>query len=124
MKKIILVIYTLLCFSIAFTACKSSPTPKDVVVSYCEAMQNEDYETALSYTTVTNPSDIKRYVDLYQSMGTKITSFEILSENISEDGTTAAVSVKIASTYAGAFSDEVTQDLKLVKQGNNWLIEE
>ena len=103
-------------------SCSSSPTPRDIVESYYKAMQNEDYETALSYTTVTNPQDIKLQVDLYQSMNTKVTYYEILSEEIAEDGNTAVISVKQDCSYAGGFSDETTMDLQLIKQGDKWVI--
>ena len=92
MKKLIVI----LCAVVAvfgLTSCKSS-SPSDTVKAYYKALQAGDYEKALSYTDITDQETIQKQIAKYKEFDIKVVDFEILSENVSEDGNSATVEVK------------------------------
>ena len=119
MKKLIVI----LCAFVAvfgLTSCKSS-SPSDTVKAYYKALQAGDYEKALSYTDITDQEVIQKQIEKCKELDFKVVDFEILSENVSEDGNSATVEVKTSVTFEGE-TDEATQKLKLVKVDGKWKI--
>ena len=86
-------------------------------------MQAGEFEKALSYTDLANQEAIQKHVKKLEGADLKVLSYEIVSEEIAEDGQSAVVAVK--STVTSAYSEEpeeATKDLKLVKVDGKWKI--
>ena len=100
-----------------------SPSPKDVTNSYYKALQKGDFEKALSYTTMVDDQEIQKEINKFEGMEFKIPEYEILSEEISEDGQTAVVEVKYKFTSAfNSEPEETTNKVTLVKQDGKWKV--
>lgn len=100
-----------------------SPSPKDVTNSYYKAIQKGDFEKALSYTTVEDNEEIKKDIEKMKGLEIKIPEYEIISEEISEDGQTAVVEVKYKFTSSfNSEPEETTKKVKLIKQDGKWKI--
>ena len=123
MKKLALFVSALL-MVFAFSSC-SKTSPKDVANDYYSALKKGDFEKALSYTNMTNSEEIQQSVQKMQGIEFKITEFEIINEEIAEDGNSATVEVKYS--YTSAFNkdpEEKTEKLNLIKEDENWKIKE
>jgi len=109
--------------ALLMASCGSS-TPKDVTTSYYKALQKGDFEKALSYTTVVDDKDeIQKEIEKMKGLEIKIPEFEIVSEEISEDGQTAVVEVKYKFTSSfNSEPEESTNKVKLIKQDGKWKI--
>lgn len=109
--------------ALLLVSCGSS-SPKDVTNSYYKALQKGDFEKALSYTTVVGDEDeIQKEIKKMEGLDVKIPEYEIVSEEISEDGQTAVVEVKY--TFTSSFNsepEESTNKVKLIKQDGKWKI--
>lgn len=104
-------------------SCGPANTPSAVAEEACKCMQNEDYEGYADLMDLKKSEDGKgvekeQLAALLREKGTKtmekkqgIKSYEVLSEEISEDGKSANVKMKIV--YGNG--DEDTQKMKLVK---------
>ena len=124
MKKITLIISTLI-LAVVFCACSSSSSPKAVVNDYYKALKNGDFEKAMTYTTLTDEAEIQQNVKKMQDFKFQVTDYEILSEEIAEDGENATVDVKY--TASNAFKEtpeEQNETVKLVKVDGKWKIKE
>ena len=122
MKKLF---FSMLVAVVALTlwSCGSANTPSAVAEEACKCMQNEDYEGYADLMDLKKSDDGKgvekeQLAALLREKGTKtmekkqgIKSYEVLSEEISEDGKSANVKMKIV--YGNG--DEDTQKMKLVK---------
>ena len=122
MKKLF---FSMLVAVVALTlwSCGSANTPSAVAEEACKCMQNEDYEGYADLMDLKKSEDGKgvekeQLAALLREKGTKtmekkqgIKSYEVLSEEISEDGKSANVKMKIV--YGNG--DEDTQKMKLVK---------
>ena len=123
MKKIALFVSTIV-LAVIFCACGSSSSPKAVVNDYYKALKNGDFEKALTYTTAKD-EEIQQQVKKLQDFKFKVSDYEILSENIAEDGENATVEVKY--TASNAFKEtpeEQTETVKLIKVDGKWKINE
>lgn len=124
MKKITLIISTVI-LAVVFCACSSSSSPKAVVNDYYKALKSGDFEKAMTYTTLTDEAEIQQNVKKMQDFKFQVTDYEILSEEIAEDGETATVDVKY--TASNAFKEtpeEQNETVKLVKVDGKWKIKE
>ena len=121
MKKLFVILFAVAAvFGLA--SCSSS-SPSGTVKAYYKALQAGEYEKALSYTDITDQEEIQQQVAKFKSFDVKIIDFEILSENISEDGNTAVVEVKQSSTSAmNSNPEESVKKLELVKVDGKWKI--
>ena len=121
MKKLFISMFVAV---VAFTlwSCGPANTPSAVAEEACKCLQNEDYEGYVELLdlkeTKNQESDKEQFVAMLREKGTKtmekkqgIKSYEVLSEEISEDGKSANVKMKIV--YGNG--DEDTQKMKLVK---------
>lgn len=122
MKKLF---FSMLVAVVALTlwSCGPANTPSAVAEEACKCMQNEDYEGYADLMDLKKSEDGKgvekeQLAALLREKGTKtmekkqgIKSYEVLSEEISEDGKSANVKMKIV--YGNG--DEDTQKMKLVK---------
>lgn len=130
MKKL----FTLFAVAVAMfmASCAGAPaTPSDAAVEYYQYVANGDYEAfadAIHFDT-TDPEEIAEgkamVVSLYKEktapqMEAKsgVKSVEATGETISEDGNTANVQLKVI--YGDG--SEKTEDVKLVKVDNKWLL--
>ncbi len=122
MKKL-LTIMSVVIAALLMASC-GSPSPKDVTNSYYKALQKGDFEKALSYTTTSeDKEEIQKDIEKMQGLDLKIPEYEILSEEISEDGQTAVVEVKYSFTSSfNSQPEEKTKKVKLVKQDGKWKI--
>jgi len=109
--------------ALLLVSCGSS-SPKDVTNSYYKALQKGDFEKALSYTTVVEDEDeIQKEIKKMEGLDVKIPEYEIVSEEISEDGQTAVVEVKYKFTSSfNSEPEESTNKVKLIKQDGKWKI--
>ena len=122
MKKLF---FSMLVAVVALTlwSCGPANTPSAVAEEACKCMQNEDYEGYADLMDLKKSDDGKgvekeQLAALLREKGSKtmekkqgIKSYEVLSEEISEDGKSANVKMKIV--YGNG--DEDTQKMKLVK---------
>lgn len=123
MKKIIVLVVAVAAI-FGMTACKSS-SPSDTVNAYYKALQVPDYEKALSYTDITDQEEIQKQLEKFKGFNMKVVDFEILSENISEDGNSATVEVKQSVTSSfNETPQEDTKTLNLVKVDGKWKLHE
>lgn len=121
MKKFFLFISVVV--AVLMMASCSSPSPKDITNDYYKAIQKGDFEKALSYTTVSDSEEIKKEVEKMKGLEVKIPEFEIVSEEISEDGNTAVVEVKYKFTSSfNSEPEESTNEVKLIKEDGKWKI--
>ncbi len=108
--------------SLLLIACKPS-TPSDVVDNYYTSLTKGDFEKALTYTTA-NDEEVKKQVEKMNGLEVKIPKYEILSEEVSEDGESAMVEVKYTFTSAfNAEPEETTNQEKLVQVDGEWKID-
>ena len=121
MKKLFISMFVAV---VAFTlwSCGPANTPSAVAEKACKCVQNADYEGYVELMdlkeTKNQESEKQQFVAMLREKGTKtmekkqgIKSYEVLSEEISEDGKSANVKMKIV--YGNG--DEDTQKMKLVK---------
>ncbi|MBQ3740132.1 MAG: DUF4878 domain-containing protein [Bacteroidales bacterium] len=122
MKKLF-TIMSVVVVALLLVACGSS-SPKDVTNSYYKALQKGDYEKALSYTTAVDDKDeIQKEIKKMEGLDVKIPEYEIVSEEISDDGQTAVVEVKYKFTSSfNSEPEESTNKVKLIKQDGKWKI--
>ena len=130
MKKL----FTLFAVAVAMymASCAGAPaTPSDAAVEYYQYVANGDYEAfadAIHFDT-TDPEEIAEgkamVVSLYKEKAAPqmeaksgVKSVEATGETISEDGNTANVQLKVI--YGDG--SEKTEDVKLVKVDNKWLL--
>lgn len=121
MRKIALFVSALL-MVFAFSSC-SKTSPSDVANDYYSALKKGDFEKALSYTNMTNSEEIQQSVKKMQGVGLNVSDYEIVKEEIAEDGNSATVEVKY--TFTSAFNEnpeEKTEKLNLVKEDKKWVI--
>lgn len=103
-------------------SCGSS-SPSEVTNSYYKALQKGDFEKALTYTTIEDKAEIKQEIEKMEGLEVKIPEFDIVSEEIAEDGTTAVVEVKYKFTSSfNSEPEESTNNVKLVKKDGKWKI--
>lgn len=122
MKKLFISMFVAV-VALTLWSCGSANTPSAVAEEACKCMQNEDYEGYADLMDLKKSEDGKgvekeQLAALLREKGTKtmekkqgIKSYEVLSEEISEDGKSANVKMKIV--YGNG--DEDTQKMKLVK---------
>lgn len=122
MKKLFISMFVAV-VALALWSCGPANTPSAVAEEACKCMQNEDYEGYADLMDLKKSEDGKgvekeQLAALLREKGTKtmekkqgIKSYEVLSEEISEDGKSANVKMKIV--YGNG--DEDTQKMKLVK---------
>ena len=130
MKKL----FTLFAVAVAMfmASCAGAPaTPSDAAVEYYQYVANGDYVAfadAIHFDT-TDPEEIAEgkamVVSLYKEKAAPqmeaksgVKSVEATGETISEDGNTANVQLKVI--YGDG--SEKTEDVKLVKVDNKWLL--
>ena len=121
MKKLFISMFVAV---VAFTlwSCGPANTPSAVAEEACKCVQNEDYEGYVELMdlkeTKNQESEKEQFVAMLREKGTKtmekkqgLKSYEVLSEEISEDGKSATVKMKMV--YGDGSED--TNKIKLVK---------
>lgn len=127
MKKLLLGIFTCLCALIMVSCSSNTPTGKakahlDAWIdgNYAEIVEQFHYKTEKTAEDKAKLAQIleekvKKSIDKKGAME----SYEIVSETISEDGTTAKVECLVK--YAGGEVEKIT--VNLVNIDGNWLVE-
>ena len=122
MKKLLISMFVAV-VALTLWSCGPANTPSAVAEEACKCMQKADYEGYADLMDLKKSDDGKgvekeQLAALLREKGTKtmekkqgIKSYEVLSEEISEDGKSANVKMKIV--YGNG--DEDTQKMKLVK---------
>jgi hypothetical protein len=107
MKRILGVLTLVLVVSALIIGCSKgkSSSPKDVVDKYHSLLKSGKIEKAMALTTYSD-EEIKQQVEKYEGLKFELKSYEILSEEIAEDGKTAKVKVKTS------FTSTMTKDVK------------
>ena len=121
MKKLFISMFVAV---VAFTlwSCGPANTPSAVAEKACKCVQNEDYEGYVELMdlkeTKNQESEKEQFVAMLREKGTKtmekkqgIKSYKVESEEISEDGKSAIVKMKVV--YGDGSED--TNKIKLVK---------
>lgn len=121
MKKLFISMFVAV---VAFTlwSCGPANTPSAVAEKACKCVQNEDYEGYVELMdlkeTKNQESEKQQFVAMLREKGTKtmekkqgIKSYKVESEEISEDGKSATVNMKVV--YGDGSED--TSKIKLVK---------
>lgn len=121
MKKLFISMFVAV---VAFTlwSCGPANTPSAVAEKACKCVQNEDYEGYVELMdlkeTKNQESEKEQFVAMLREKGTKtmekkqgIKSYKVESEEISEDGKSATVNMKVV--YGDGSED--TNKIKLVK---------
>lgn len=121
MKKLFISMFVAV---VAFTlwSCGPANTPSAVAEKACKCVQNEDYEGYVELMdlkeTKNQESEKQQFVAMLREKGTKtmekkqgIKSYKVESEEISEDGKSATVNMKVV--YGDGSED--TNKIKLVK---------
>jgi predicted 3-demethylubiquinone-9 3-methyltransferase (glyoxalase superfamily) len=126
MKNILKSICLALIASFIIVSCggNKSSNPKDVVNEYYSLLKNGKIEKALSYTTKSQ-EEIKQEVSKYEGFKFELKNYEILSEEIAEDGKTAKVKVKYS--FTSTMTDKLEEEdhtVKLEKIDEAWKIKE
>lgn len=132
MRKIIRTVFLLVAATVMF-ACSGGNTPTTVAEKAVKCLQNEDYEgyVDLMHIDKKEVQDIENTKQMYTSLlkekagsdksGIKgIKSFETVSEEISEDGNKAKVTMKLIMDG----DKEKTETIKLIKEENgDWKLD-
>ena len=121
MKKLFISMFVAV---VAFTlwSCGPANTPSAVAEEACKCVQNEDYDDYVELMdlkeTKNQESEKQQFVAMLREKGTKtmekkqgIKSYKVESEEISEDGKSATVNMKVV--YGDGSED--TNKIKLVK---------
>ena len=117
MKKIIGALSLILIVSALIIGCKGGKisTPKNTVNEYYSFLKSGKVEKALSLTTMSD-EEIKKEVAKYEGFKFDLKDYEILSEEIVEDGKTATVKVKYSFTSTMSDKTENKEDkIKLLQ---------
>ncbi len=121
MKKLMTLLASAMIMFIFSSCCNN--TPSGVADSYHSALKSGNFEKAMSFTTMKdNAEDVSAYVLKLEGMEYELVSYEIISEEIAEDGKTAKVKVKTSanSTMGKDEDKESTVNLELID--DKWLI--
>ncbi|MCQ2286399.1 MAG: DUF4878 domain-containing protein [Bacteroidales bacterium] len=113
MKKLLVFITTLLSV-ILLVSCGASP--KNVTKKYCQALQDEKYDKAVTYTDL-DKSSYKDAAALLEFFNIEIENFEVLDENLLND---SLAEVRVAMDFGSGTVDTSTQHL--VKKEGTWKI--
>lgn len=122
MKKLY-IIFGIAVMALFAVACNTND-PAKIVQNYFEAFEKGDYKKAMSLTTIESNEEIESQVKKMEGMELKISDFEIVSENISDDGQTAEVEVKYSFSSVFNKPKESSQTIELVKQDGKWKIKD
>lgn len=127
MKKLVsLAVAALVVCSFAFVGCKGaakSDSPSKVVEKAMQCAVDKDYEGMVKYFDDGTSTEEERhqaaaFIGMVYEMAGGLKDFEILGEEISEDGMTATVKMKI-TTGSG---EERESEGKLEKTDKGWLL--
>ncbi len=126
MKKFI-TLFSLICAFVCAVSCSSSSTPSSVAEQQMKAMKSGDFDKLadLFYFEPDEAEEGKQMISgLTSKLGPQIEekggikSYEIISEEISEDGESATVVVSI--TYGNGSVDE--EDIDTVMHDGKWYL--
>ena len=114
MKRILGALSLILVVSVLIIGCggNKTSTPKDAVNEYYSLMKSGKMEKAMALTTMTD-EEIKKEIAKYEGFKLEIKNYEIVSEQIAEDGQSAKVKVKFC--FTSSMTDKVEEQTSTVK---------
>lgn len=114
MKRILGALSLILVVSVLIIGCggNKTSTPKDAVNEYYSLMKSGKMEKAMALTTMTD-EEIKKEIAKYEGFKLEIKNYEIVSEQIAEDGQSAKVKVKFS--FTSSMTDKVEEQTSTVK---------
>lgn len=127
MKKCRFLLFALC--AVLFAAC-GGPKPSDTACKYLDCLKDGKYEDAAKLLKVTDDATAEETVQLCQKMGAVIAGeggidkYEVVSEEIAEDGQTAVVKINITykePKHTDANSDPV--EFNMVKVDKKWYVD-
>lgn len=128
MKKLLFGIFTCLC-ALIMVSCAGSSTPTSKAEAYLDDMKAGDYKSMiehLHFKNIQTDEQKMQLVTMLEEKGKKsiekdgaISAYEITSETISEDGTTATIECTLK--YEGGKEEHKT--IKLVTVDGKWLVD-
>lgn len=105
----------------AFTSCTKN-TPETVVDRFYDALHRSAYPEALTYTTIP-PEDAAQVATIIEAMGMNIQAHEVVSAEVEEGDTTAAVVVHTKVTFSGGSDTvEASPEVRCVKVDGEWKV--
>lgn len=113
--------------ALLFASC-GGPKPSDTVTKYIDCLQDGKYEDAAKLLHVPEDATPEETIALCQKLGGIIAEeggidkYEIVSEEIAEDGQTAVVKVNITYKEPERANDE-SSEFDMVKVDKQWLID-
>ncbi len=117
MKKVLFMSFAAILMAVCFVSC-GKPTPTSITKDCIEYIKDGDY-TAFAETIVGTEEEKAAIAEMFEKKGAKaiegeqgIVSYEILSEEISEDGEKAVVEAEI--TYGSGKKDKSKFNFKKV----------
>ena len=125
-KTLTFVLATIMVCSCAFVGCKgkNNSTPKSYVDGFYGALKNKEYDKVVDMMPGTdtlskeNRDNAISMMSLFEVLTGGLEDYEILSEDISADGKTAVVKVKV--TYNNGKVD--TDECQLEKTDKGWVV--
>ena len=115
--------------AVLFAAC-GGPKPSDTACKYLDYLKDGKYEDAAQLLKVPDDATAEETLQLCQKMGAIIAGeggidkYEVVSEEIAEDGQTAVVKINITykePKHADANSDSA--EFKMVKVDKKWYVD-
>lgn len=130
MKQIIHIAITILLSSAILSGCSATSSPNRVAKHFYKAIEDGNYELALSYTTLDKEADSEIYYAIMQKVNTSIAeksgieSLELIEEvydepKEGEEPTQATITTLV--TYGNGSVQEESCDV--VKIDNKWLVD-
>lgn len=129
MVKKIWMVCLLFCAVLMLDGCSGSNTPSGIAEKSVSCMQKGEYKGYVDlvyFKGMENPKNKRDLESLVSEKGSKtiekkggIKSFKVLSEQVSEDGLSAMVSMNIV--YGNG--DEQKENMKMIKKDDQWMID-
>lgn len=118
MKKLLFISLAAIAMVFCMSSCGSKPTPSSITEDCIESVKKGDYKSFIDVFNV-NDEEKAQLVQLFELKGKEaiegeggITGYQILSEEISEDGQQATVKAEIE--YGNGKKDKQNFDFELV----------
>ena len=130
MKQRLFILIIVLLSSFAMAGCSATSSPTRVAKHFYKAIEEGNYELALSYTTLDKEADSEIYYAIMQKVNTSITEkggidkLELVNEEYAEaeegeEPTKATITTQV--TYANGSAQEEMCDV--VKIEDKWLVD-
>lgn len=123
MKHLIHIV--ILTTALLLAGCAADRSPRTLAKHFYKSIANQEFDKALSYTTLAEDIDIELYHAIMNKVSTSIDTkggvkkIEVVDEQIAEDGTSAVVALTI--TYADGSTDKEYCDV--IFKDDKWVVD-